>query len=115
MGVAILDLEPNKPLKPFAIRMGSQLPEAESDLEASEYPYEVAAYFEQVGFLTRKKYIDIDVIADRLSTHIISNWKKLEPWITALRKEKGDELFGEHFQELYEKTVKYIEKNRKKR
>ena len=26
----------------------------------------------------------------------------------ALRKEKGDESFGEHFQRLYEKTVKYM-------
>jgi hypothetical protein len=86
-----------------------------NDLEISEYPYEVTAYFEQVGFLTQKKFIDVDVIVDRLSMHIISNWKKLEPWIMALRKEKGDETFGEHFQRLYEKTVAFVNRNRKKR
>jgi hypothetical protein len=26
----------------------------------------------------------------------------------ASRKEKGDETFGEHFQRLYEKTIKYM-------
>ena len=34
----------------------------------------------------------------------------LEPWIMALRKEKGDETFGEHFQNLYEKTIDYMKK-----
>ena len=80
------------------------------DYEASDYPYEVTAFFEEVGFLIEKKFIDIDIIADRLDTHIISDWKKLEPWILALRKEKGDESFGEHFQKLYEKTVAYMKK-----
>lgn len=86
-----------------------------SDFEVSEYPYEVTAYFEQVGFLTQKKFIDMDVIADRLNAHVISNWKRLEPWIMALRKEKGDETFGKHFQKLYEKTIAYMERSRKKR
>jgi len=61
--------------------------------------------------LIEKKFIDINVIADRLAMHIISNWKKLEPWIMALRKEKGDKTFGEHFQRLYEKTIAYTKIN----
>jgi hypothetical protein len=81
-----------------------------NDYEASDYPYEVVAFFEEVGFLINKKFIDIDVIADHLGTHIVSNWKKLEPWIIALRKEKGDKSFGEHFQRLYERTIAYIQK-----
>ena len=80
------------------------------DYETSDFPYEVAAFFEEVGFLIDKKFIEIDVIADRLNTHITSNWKKLEPWIMALRKEKGDKNFGMHFQRLYEKTVAYMQK-----
>jgi hypothetical protein len=81
-----------------------------NDYEAGDYPYEVVAFFEEVGFLIDKKFIDIDVIADRLGTHVVSNWKKLEPWIIALRKEKGDKSFGEHFQRLYERAIAYIQK-----
>jgi hypothetical protein len=51
-----------------------------------------------------KKFVDLDVIVDRLGPFITSNWKKLEPWITALRKERQDKTFGHHFQNLYEKT-----------
>jgi hypothetical protein len=50
-----------------------------------------------------KNFVDIDVIIDRLGAHIISNWKKLEPWIFAIRKERDDKTFGEHFQQLYKK------------
>jgi len=78
--------------------------EAES-FEVSDYPYEVEAYFEEVGFLVVKKFVDLDIIVDRLGPSIIADWKRLEPWIFALRKERGDETFGEHFQKLYQKTV----------
>lgn len=82
-----------------------------TSFEVGDYPYEVTAFFEQVGFLVQKKFVDIDVIDDRIGPYIISNWKKLEPWILALRKENGDETFGEHFQKLYEKTIKYMRKH----
>jgi hypothetical protein len=85
--------------------------QVKNDFEVSDYPYEVTAFFEQVGFLVHKGFVDIDVIADRLNAHIASNWKKLEPWIISLRKEKGDKTFGEHFQKLYEKTIAYIERD----
>jgi len=78
--------------------------------EESDYLYEVAGFFEQVGFLVEKKFVDLDVVDDRLGSYIIADWKKLEPWIVAHRKEKGDESFGEHFQKLYERTVKYFRK-----
>jgi len=61
--------------------------------------------------LVDKKFVDLDVVDDRLGSYIISNWKKLSPWIMAMRKEKGDESFGEHFQKLYEKTTQYIGRN----
>jgi hypothetical protein len=82
--------------------------EVEEDFEVSDYPYQVEAFFEEVGFLVNKKFVDIDVIVDRLGAYIISNWKKLEPWILVMRKERGDKTFGEHFQKLYEKTVAYM-------
>ncbi len=82
------------------------------DSEVSDYPYQVEAYFEEVGFLVNKKFVDIDVIVDRLGAHIISKWRKLEPWILAVRKERSDATFGEHFQILYEKTVAYMKRSR---
>jgi hypothetical protein len=68
--------------------------ETDKNFEVSDYPYEVEAYFEEVRFLVNKKFVDIDVIVDRLGAYIISNWKKLEPWIMAVRKERVDKTFG---------------------
>ena len=85
--------------------------EVEKNFEASDYPYRVEAFFEEVGFLVNKKFVDIDVIVDRLGATIISNWKKLEPWILVMRKERDDRTFGEHFQKLYEKTIAYMKRN----
>jgi hypothetical protein len=82
--------------------------EIEENFEVSDYPYRVEAFFEEVGFLVTKKFVDIDVIVDRLGAYIISNWKKLEPWIMTMRKERGDKTFGEHFQKLYQKTIAYM-------
>jgi len=84
--------------------------EVEENFEVSDYPYQVEAFFEEVGFLVNRKLVDIDVIVDRLGAYVISNWKKLEPWILALRKERGDKTFGEHFQKLYEKTIAYMKR-----
>lgn len=80
--------------------------------EVSDYPYNVEAYFEELGFLVSKKFVDIDIIVDRLGVDIISNWKKLEPWIIDMRKERNDKTFGEHFQRLTEKTLAYIRNSR---
>ena len=85
--------------------------EVEENFEVSDYPHQVEAFFEEVGFLVNKKFVDIDVIVDRLGAYIISNWKRLEPWILAMRKEREDKTFGEHFQKLYEKTVAYMKKD----
>jgi hypothetical protein len=81
-------------------------------LEVGDYAYQVEAYFEEVGFLVNKSFVDIDVIVDRLGGYIISNWRKLEPWIHAMRKARDDETFGEHFELLYMKTSTYMKKNK---
>ena len=85
--------------------------DVENNFEVSDYPYQVEAFFEEVGFLINKKFVDIDVIVDRLGAYVVSNWKKLEPWILTMRKERGDKSFGEHFEKLYEKTVAYMKRN----
>jgi len=58
--------------------------------------------------MVEKRFVDLDVIDDRLGEHIISNWRKLEPWIMALRKEGQYYGFGRHFQKLYGKTLEYV-------
>ena len=70
----------------------------------------MTAFFEQAGFLVEKKFVDLDVVADRLGTRVILNWQKLEPWIAGVRKEKGDLTYGEHFQHMYIAIVKYMNK-----
>lgn len=85
--------------------------EVEENFEVSDYPYQVEAFFEEVGFLVNKSLVDIDVIVDRLGSYIVSNWKKLQPWITAIRKERDDRTFGEHFEELHKKTLSYMKKD----
>ncbi len=82
----------------------------QKDGEAAEFPFEVVAFFEQVGFLVEKKFIDLDVIVDRLGNYVIFNWKKLEPLIMGVRKERNDFAYGEHFMHLYDQTVKYMKK-----
>jgi len=81
-----------------------------TDSEASEYPHEATAFFEQIGFLVEKRFVDLDIIDDRLGSHIVSNWKTLEPWIMAMRQEKENNEFGRHFQRLYERTIEYMKK-----
>jgi len=85
--------------------------EVEENLEVSDYPYRVEAFFEEVGFLVHKSFVEIDVIVDRLGPYIVSTWKKLEPWVIAMRKEREDNTFGEHFEKLYQKTVVYMKRN----
>jgi hypothetical protein len=85
--------------------------EVVDNLEVSDFPFQVEAYFEEVGFLVNKKFVDIDVIVDRLGGYIVSNWSKLEPWIFAMRKVRSDDTFGEHFELLYSKTLAYMKKN----
>jgi len=85
--------------------------QVEENFEVSDYPYQVEAFFEEVGFLVNRRFVDIDVIVDRLGAYIISNWKKLEPWVVAIRKERGDKTFGEHFQQMYKKTIAYMNRD----
>jgi len=84
----------------------------EDKFEVGDYAFQVEAYFEEVGFLVNKKFVDIDVIVDRLGGYIVSNWRKLEPWILTMRKERDDATFGEHFELLYLKTSAYMKKNK---
>jgi hypothetical protein len=82
----------------------------QKDSESAEYPFEVVAFFEQVGFLVEKKFIDLDVVVDRLGNYVILNWIKLEPLIIGVREDRHDFAYGEHFNRLYNQTLKYMKK-----
>jgi len=49
--------------------------DGKSSVEVREYPFEVTAFFEQVGFLVQKKFVDLDVIDDRIGSYVVSNWR----------------------------------------
>lgn len=83
----------------------------DTSYDVRDYPFEVTAFFEQVGFMVEKKFVDFDVIIDRLGPYIVSNWKKLAPWILSSRKEKGDETFGQHFEKLYGETIEHMKRH----
>ena len=57
--------------------------------DANEHPFEVTAFYEQVGFLIEKKFVDIDVIVDRLGHRIILHWQKLGAVDTCSTGKKG--------------------------
>jgi len=75
----------------------------ENDSEVSDYLFQVEAFFEEVGFMVNKNFVDIDVITDRLGAFIISDWKKLEPWILDMRKERSDKTFANIFKNYIRK------------
>jgi hypothetical protein len=45
--------------------------------------------------------VDFDIVVDPLGASPITNCNNPEPWITALRREKDDLTFREHFQILF--------------
>jgi hypothetical protein len=82
----------------------------EENIEANEYPFEIVTFYEQIGFLVKKNFVDLEVISDRMGRFVLTNWRKLEPWIEGVRQEKHDPTYGEHFQNLYLLTLKYFQK-----
>jgi hypothetical protein len=42
----------------------------EENSEVSDYPYQVEAFFEEVGFLVNEKFVDIDIIVDRSGVYM---------------------------------------------
>jgi hypothetical protein len=52
-----------------------------NDIGASDYPYEVAAFFEQVGFLVDRKFVDLDfrrTLSETLPKNYSAHEKNLE-------------------------------------
>jgi hypothetical protein len=55
--------------------------------EVGDYTFQVEAYFEEVGFLVNKKFVDIDAVVDRLGGHIIQTGGNEPRMLTVARQE----------------------------
>ena len=62
----------------------------------------IAAYYDGLGYLLHKRLIDTDTIEYILSGGITGSWKKLEPIIIGLRKDRNLPALFEWFEYLYE-------------
>ena len=73
----------------------------EENVEENASFVSVIRYYEGVGVLVKKGLIDINIVGELMSTHIIRFWEKMEPVFKALRERLNwPELFQE-FEYLY--------------
>jgi len=66
----------------------------------------VAAYFEEVGLLLRRKLIDISLVDDLQSSDIILTWHKMKPIVEGWRKHFNRPQISEWFEYLYNEMRK---------
>lgn len=74
----------------------------------------VIAFFEGIGILVNRKLIDINLVADMLSTPILRVWKLIEPLVIARRKALQREQIWDWFEFLYYEIQKIPSKSWKK-
>lgn len=79
--------------------------------DAEDNPMVVIGFFEQVGLLVQKKFVDVDVVMDHLGLQITTMWEKLKPLVSALRESHDDARIGEHFEFLYHQALDYEHKH----
>lgn len=81
----------------FEMKYGS------SNIEAFSSSFSVSAFFEGIGVLVKRKFIDIGLVDDLMSTSILWYWEKTAPYLIESRKrlnrpqllEWGEYLFNE--------------------
>ncbi|MFX1607039.1 MAG: hypothetical protein ACFFDD_14190 [Promethearchaeota archaeon] len=66
----------------------------------------VMAFFEGIGVLVRRKLIDINLVADMLSTPIIMVWEANEPRVMARRRALKRNQVWDWFEYLYHEIQK---------
>lgn len=103
----ILDLE-FKDSEGFIQKYGS----VHKFIESPDYtPFMMySIFFEGVGVLLHKKFIDIDLVDDLFSSPIILYWNKMKPIIEAMRKYFGRPQLSEWFECLYNEMSKREQK-----
>ena len=71
----------------------------------------VMAFFEGIGVLVKRKLIDINLVADMLSTPIITVWKAMEPYVMSRRKALQRNQVWDWFEFLYHRIQKIPSKS----
>jgi len=69
----------------------------------------VAAYFEGIGVLVHRNFIDVDLVGELMSRHVVLFWEKIEPISKEMRKryKLPVDLYLEH---LYNEIKPFMEK-----
>ena len=78
----------------------------ETDIEVASTVGEVCAFFEGMGLLVKRRLIDINLVAELLSSPLSWVWKKLENPIRRARKHWGRPQIWEWFEYLYNEVQK---------
>jgi hypothetical protein len=61
----------------------------------------VATFFEGLGVLVKRGFIDTAIVDDLMSMYVIGFWQKIEPLWIRLRKLWNSPAAGEHVEYLY--------------
>ena len=61
----------------------------------------VAAFFEGIGILLRRKLVNMDLVDDLFSSDIIITWQKMKPIVDGWRKHFNRPQISEWFEYLY--------------
>jgi len=72
--------------------------------------YKVYLPFDKVGLMLHQKLISEKFVMEMYGESIIIIWKKLKPHILAERRRTQRERYQMYFEELYQRSVKYLEK-----
>lgn len=72
----------------------------------------VLSFFEHVGLLVEKRFVNVDVVMDHLGFEIVICWRKLASLIRAWRDAQENAHVGRHFEMLYHKAEAYVERVR---
>jgi len=85
------------------------------ELERSEHPGMLIAFFEQAGIMIQKRLVNEDIVLDHLALSVVSAWRRLQPLIQHWREQMKDDRVGEHFEYIYQRAVAYEARRGKRR
>ena len=62
----------------------------------------LGTFFEGIGVLVKRGYIDATLVDDMMSMHIVTYWQKFEPIIMGFRRIWNSPTVNEYFETLYD-------------
>lgn len=66
--------------------------------------HQLAGFFDGIGILVKKKLVNVEIIGSMFD--VKSGWKKLEPWIMAMRNKTGNREIYDNYEYLYNEIKK---------